>query len=330
MNHNFKLRDRYIPRLHCPTPSSFHPAYRRVATQTIEWAESQGLFVDERLRRRLARTDCARLGAAVYHDGYTSASLQLATDYMTWLNLHDDLWIDGAGRDPDELDADHGRMLRILRGAAPSAEDHPLVCGLADIRARLLEFGPDLGEFDRRVEQFFTAKSWEFRIHATVQAPDVRTYIQFLSFGFAVFSCFKIGILVRPIRMTTRIRRHAYVELLSTLANNLVCWSNDVISLEREIEEGCTTNLVASLRQEHTLSWLDALERAVDMWNSEMTVFTRIAEQLLSLPGFTSTERGALRDYVGLLNAWVRGNLDHCQSETVLRWEVSEELRQAA
>jgi hypothetical protein len=30
--------------------------------------------------------------------------VQLATDFMTWLYLHDDLWVDGVQRDPSALE----------------------------------------------------------------------------------------------------------------------------------------------------------------------------------------------------------------------------------
>jgi hypothetical protein len=127
----------------------------------------------------------------------------------------------------------------------------------------------------------------------------------------AVDPCFELGLLVRPIALTRSLRNHAYVRTLALMAINLVCWANDIASLGKERAEGCTANLVIALKHEHELDWAQASASAVKRWNCEMRSFVGLRAQLHALGGFSREEQAALEAYVGLLEAWVRGNLDY-------------------
>ena len=300
----------FLREMACPVPSGFHAEYAAIAVGTLAWADRFDLLDTLAVRRKVVRADCARLGAAVYHDGYSRESAQLATDFMTWLYVHDDLWVDGVRREPRALEADHVRLMQALRGAPSKPDDHPLVHALVDVRRRLGEYGRDLGPFIDSVEQYLTAKFWESRNHLEQITPEVRLYIQMRSFGGGVTACFELGALVRPIHLNRHLRNHAYVQTLSYLANHLVCWANDIASLRKELDEGTTTNLVMALHDEHGLTWAEAMARAVSMWNQAMSAFTALAAELGDVP-LSDDERDALEKYLVLLGSWVRGNLDY-------------------
>jgi hypothetical protein len=304
-------RNRWLKQLQCPIEPGFHPDYELVAAETLAWAERLALLPDPAARIRLERADVARLGAAVYYDGYARSALQLATDFMTWLYVHDDLWVDVVQRDPEELDRDHDRLLEIIGGSHPRIGDHPLAFALHDLRVRLGGRTDQLSWFDDTVAQYISTKPWEVRNQLEGIVPDVRTYVQMRAYGGAVEPCFELGLLVRPIGLTRRLRNHAYLRTLALMAINLVCWANDIASLEKERGEGCTANLVIALRHELALDWSHATARAVKYWNDEMRSFDRLRAEVSSLTSFTREERVAVDTYVGLLSAWVRGNLDY-------------------
>ncbi len=299
----------YLPALACPIASGFHPGYEQVAARTLAWAQSFALAGGARLSM-LARTDCARLGAAVHHDQYDLDALQLATDFMTWLYMHDDLWVDGAQRNPAALDLDHRRLLEVLRGRPLGAYDHALAHALADVHARLSAYGADLAPFIANFEYYITAKSWESRNHTEHVTPPVRLYTMMRSFGGGVGACFELAVIVRPMRLSPYLRNHAYLQGLTAMSNNLVCWANDIASLAKEIDEGITTNLVMAIQAELRCPWPRALERAVEMWNAEMRSYVDLQRRLEALP-LSVGERRESDKYVGLLSAWVRGNLDY-------------------
>jgi hypothetical protein len=309
----------YLPALSCPIPSGFHAGYEEVGASTLRWAERFNLARGSRLES-LSRTDCARLGAAVHHDGYAHEALQLATDFITWLYMHDDLWVDGVLRQPAALDLDHRRLLEVLRGRPLTSYDHELAHALGDIRARLLEYSHQLEPFIASFEQYITAKSWESRNHIEHVTPPVRLYTMMRSYGGGVVACYELAVIVRPMRLSPYLRNHAYVQGLTTMSNNLVCWANDIASLAKEIEEGITTNLVMALQSELRCPWPRALERAVEMWNAEMRSYLDLARRLDALP-LSAGERREIDKYVGLLGAWVRGNLDYDQ--VVRRFDVA-------
>lgn len=316
----------FVQQLHCPIRSGFHPDHLVVARDTLRWGEKMGLFPTAQSRAHLIKTDCARLGAAVYHDGYSREALQLATDFMTWLYLHDDLWVDGTRRDPVELDADHARMLRVLRGEPLEAWDHPLSRALDDICARLAAYRVDLEPFFATVEQYITAKSWECRNHLHGITPEVRLYVAMRAHGGGVEACFELGAIVRTARLQKHLRNHAYLRTLATLSNNLVCWANDLASVGKELEEGTTTNLVMALREAMRVTWPEAMERAVRMWNDAMQSYMRLLDQLDELP-LPESDRVEVNKYVTLLGSWIRGNLDY---DLVVRRFDTDELSRAA
>jgi len=316
----------YVQQLHCPIRSGFHPAYEEVACETLRWGEQMGLFPTAEARAHLVRTDCARLGAAVYHDGYTQEALQLATDFMTWLYMHDDLWVDGIRRDPVELDADHERMLQVLRGELIEPWDHPLCRALDNVCARLATYRVDLDPFLATVEQYITAKAWECHNHLHGITPELRLYMEMRAHGGGVAACFELGAIVRTARLRNHLRNHAYLRTLATLSNHLVCWANDIASVGKELVEGTTTNLVMVLHKAMGISWPGAMERAVRMWHDAMQSYLCLLDQLEDLL-LSEEDRAEVNKYVTLLGSWIRGNLDY---DLVVRRFDTDEIRREA
>lgn len=302
----------YLGALHCPIPSGEHPRRAEAAAGALRFAERHGLAGGARLAR-LAKADCARLSAAAHRDGYTPEALQLATDFICWLSLHDDLWVDGAAAELAEaaaLDAAHRRLLEVARGRPPAPQEPGLAHALFDIRRRLLAFGGDLCSFLGALQRYLTAKSWEVRNHRGAVTPRLGAYRLLRRHGGGVAPCLELAVLVRPIALGPSLRDHACVLALADLANNLLCWTNDIASLSKELAEGTTSNLVRVLREERGGSYEDALRRAVALWNEEMAAYLDLGERLRALP-LPEAERRAAEAYRELLDAWIRGNLDY-------------------
>jgi hypothetical protein len=88
---------------------------------------------------------------------------------------------------------------------------------------------------------------------------------------------------------------------------NIVCWSNDIISLEKERQSGDMHNLVIAVRHERHCSWQEAVDCVAEMHNAEVQKFVQLAQRL---PRFDADIDAELARYVGILRAWMRGNLD--------------------
>ena len=86
---------------------------------------------------------------------------------------------------------------------------------------------------------------------------------------------------------------------LEVMANNYICWVNDIYGVDKEIAEDTTSNIVIVLAHEHGLDWAAALGRAIEMCNAELQAFLEL-ERLAA----------SCRAYVEALESWMRGNLD--------------------
>jgi 5-epi-alpha-selinene synthase len=91
------------------------------------------------------------------------------------------------------------------------------------------------------------------------------------------------------------------------MANNVVCWSNDIISLDKEMKRGDVHNLVLALRCEHQLVLQEAIDHAGELHDAEVRAFIDLEPRL---PSFGAAVDAELARYVVILRSWMRGNLD--------------------
>ncbi len=94
---------------------------------------------------------------------------------------------------------------------------------------------------------------------------------------------------------------------LTEASSNVVCWSNDVLSLEKELAHGDVHNLIIVLREATGIPLEEAAKRVVEMHNAEVRDFIALAPDL---PSFGDTLDANLSRYISILQARMRGNLD--------------------
>lgn len=121
------------------------------------------------------------------------------------------------------------------------------------------------------------------------------------------------------VQLPSALRDHPAVQRLAELADRAVCWSNDVLSLEKELQEGDTHNLVQVLMQAHGLSVQAALDEAAQMYHMEIEEFLEVERML---PSFGVEEDGQVRQYAQLLKSRIGGILTWSRRST--RYQVAE------
>jgi hypothetical protein len=91
------------------------------------------------------------------------------------------------------------------------------------------------------------------------------------------------------------------------MANNVVCWSNDIISFAKEMKHNETHNLVLVLQYHYHLTPQEAIKKAADMTNEEVNKFIILQEKL---PTFGTANDANVKRFIAVLRSWMRGNLD--------------------
>lgn len=298
-----------LPHFHCPFPSLVNP-YAEVADRhTLDWVKRFDLVPCEREYQRLMASKFGGLAARAYPNAALE-ELQLASDWNTWLFIRDDDCDEtGLGRDPAKLAQVHERLAEILLGDELSRSDLPLVHGLFDICGRLRRKADNawMCRFTHSVIEYFDASVWEAQNRAANITPDPETYMMMRPYTGGLYTDIELIDVTEGLRLPLHVRKHEALQQLVRMANNVVCWSNDVLSFAKERRHNDVHNLVVTLHSHYGLSVPNAVQRAADMTNGEVRRFIALRERL---PEFGADVDGDVGRFVAVLCSWMRGNLD--------------------
>lgn len=283
--------------------------------EILEWARDTDLLSIERARRLFGAAGLGRLVARTHPDS-SLEDLRLISGWYAWLFLQDDVRDDsGVGQRPGELSTLDERFVEILEGGAnPRTGEDPLVWALYDLQKRLwgrLRDGElsrvGMRRFIRAFRQHLDATLWEASNRARDSVPDVETYVRMrpLTGGLSIVT--ELVELLEGTHLPVEVRENPAVQRLTEASHNIVCWANDILSLEKELRCGEVNNLVVVLRESEGLTLQHAVDLAAEMHDAEVRVFTGLQE---TLPPFGPAVDENLSRYVATLRFRIRGVLD--------------------
>ncbi len=300
-----------LPPLYCPFPSVVNPHAEAAEQHSLAWAKRFGIITPAAYQRFRA----SNFGSFAAHTYPTAPreELLIIADWSAWGFLKDDQTDEGEiGHRPEELAALHARFLAVLEGDRITSHDAPLTRALADVSQRLRRklTADQMRLFIQTHRDWLAASVQETSHRAVGAAPSVADYIHQRQFGGAVYVCFTLIELCERIELPPAVRNDYFVRRLSRLANNVICWCNDLFSLEKELRHGDPANLIIALRTGYGLTLQAAVERAAQMHDAEMRAFLELESRL---PSFGAEADAMLKRYVAGLRFWIRGNFDWSQ-----------------
>ena len=299
-----------------PHPSAgptLNPRYAAAEQRNIEWVlrHSPGIADDPGKLQRLQAARFSRLAAFTY-PRVGLDELALICNWITWLFFHDDCYCDDSDVDELPLAGMHAAALAVLRGQhRPARDDGPLLHMLADLRRRMAaRTDPTwMLRFVADVDCYLQSTRWEAENRRNDVSPPLAVYVKMRRFTGAmdtVFDCIELG---AHLDLGPALRDHTAISRLRLMANNCVCWANDIFSVDKELLEHNAHNLVFVLRSEYGLTLPEAVEQAVAMHDAELRAFEWSAARLPDLGReFGEEMAAAARIYVSGLRSWVRGN----------------------
>src|SRR5262249_50739803 len=123
----------------------------------------------------------------------------------------------------------------------------------------------------------------------------------------AVYTAFALIEICERMELPSAVRGNHLVRRLARISNNIICWGNDLFSLEKELRHGDPANLVVALRAEYELTLQTAVSRAAEMHDAEVRAFLELESRL---PSFGAWADAMLERYVAGLRSWMRGSFD--------------------
>ena len=313
-----------FPALYCPFPSAINQYAEAAGKHSLKWARSFNLVIDESAYQSLRATKFHVLAARCYPNACLEA-LEVVCDYLVWIFIADDQFEEAGPRKQTELLQElHARLLDILKGAELTDFDTSVQIALRDIRLRLQQLPHATSElmlrFVENMTAYFEGVLCEVLNHLQGSVPDLATYMKIRSFTSGVFIYCDLIQIVDRIALPPEVIEHPTVKRLKLATNNVSTWANDIFSLQKEVGEGQTHNLVVVLQHEYQISVQEAVERAVEIHDAEVRTFIELSAQL---PSFGAQIDAELQRYISGLRSWMRGCLDwyletgrYCLTET--------------
>ncbi len=297
-----------LPDLYCPFPSLVNRHADVVGRATIEWAGRHGLLTTPKQRHRL---EAVRVGWLIARTNPTTSleALQLLANWCTWLFLQDDECDEnGIGKDPAAIAARHQRSYEILSGSSLQRGDRPLSRALAELRQRFVQNARHgwMDRFVQTVANSFHASIWEAGNRERHITPDLDTYLAYRPYTGGVYTFIETIEVTERLGLPFEMYDHPYLQETVRCAVNVVCWSNDIVSLAKELKEGDVHNLVLVLQQHHRITIQEAIQCAAAMHDREVSRFMALEADM---PDFGVYE-AQVRHYLMLQKAWMKGNLD--------------------
>jgi hypothetical protein len=290
---------------------SFPPALNRWVMEahehSREWVTRHRLVSSDRLPHFEA-CRFAWLAARAYPTASLD-SLEIVVDWNIWLFIHDDQNDEaGFGREPAKLRALYDQLQLVLAGE-PLSTDNVFALSLSELVGRMFERGTDAwrARFIASVDEYFSACIWEAENRAESRVPSVVDYIQKRPLSGALNTDIELIELCERIFLPDHVREHPLIREITLLSNNVVCWSNDIISLRKELRVRDVHNLVIALKHETNCSWQEAVDTAATMHLQQVKRFMELEQRL---PKFGGGVDGEVARYGATLRAWMRGNID--------------------
>jgi hypothetical protein len=298
------------PALYCPIPSAINPDVEAIQCHSLAWVREFHLIQGDTATARFAASKFGWLAARAYpHAGFAEATI--VVDWNVWLFMLDDQCDEGGiGKDPAGLRDYFTTLQAILRDPDSTLCAGPLENALRDVWQRMQARSAPTWQarFLRDAEEYFAACVWEAENRARGIVPTVADYIHYRPLTGALITDVDLIDLTEHLAWPDEARQHPLVQDLTAMANNVVCWSNDIISLEKEMRRGDVHNLVLTIRHRDDCTLQQAIMRATAMHDAEVRRFLDVETHL---PTFASPAIAAdVQCYVAVLRAWMRGNLD--------------------
>ncbi|MDN0197966.1 terpene cyclase [Streptomyces sp. S.PNR 29] len=301
--------------LTCPFPFSVNPHAAAAREHLAAWTSDSGLLRSTRARRRFERADFGWFAALVYPTA-DAERLQLMADWFAWLFLVDDQLDDSDfGRSPQRMAHAVKLMRHVLDAppAGPAAAAPPVVGALANLWRRTAEDASAAwrARFAHHLEQCLTAATvWEADNRLRGSVPSEESYIANRRHTGAIYVCMDLI----EIAENTEIPAHAYgtPDFQSALdaACDVVCWVNDVYSLDKERSLGEVHNLVYVIQHHRRLDERRALEEVHAAIGRRTEEYLQAEDRLRQGP---SGQAPWLRPALAGMRTWMRGNLDWSQ-----------------
>ncbi|WP_437505911.1 terpene synthase family protein [Sorangium sp. So ce1099] len=288
-----------------PFFASCHPNVDAVERRTLQWIRRLRLPSDERALSRVKAASVAHLAAWVFPSA-NERILQLASDFTAVLFLLDDAYDEGKlSTLPLDVAKLNEKYLGELFGYVAADMNDPLTRGLLDIRDRIKDGSPNffLNRWLSHFQYYFEANLWESNNRMRKRVPHLEEYIMMRRYSGAVYPYCDLMELLLEQPLPLEIVQHPLLQSVREICNDILCWTNDYFSLEKELRSGEVHNLIVVLRDSERFTLEEAAAQLRQMHDDRVADYQRVKERVLS-----SWSTSGIREYLRATEAMIAGH----------------------
>jgi hypothetical protein len=292
--------------LRCPFPRRLNPNVAKAHERSARWVRAN--IPDRRVAAGLIASRMAWMVGGFFPSAGVE-ELSLAADYISWAFALDDLGDETElGKDPIALAGLFETFDAVFDGPARAGESAQ-VSGLRDIMNRLsrLATSEQLSAFRAGNQAYFGGMLWEANNRAGNWVPNESSFLMLRPAAGAVPPFMALVEPLERLQLSSSVRKHPHVQELTQLAGGILCWTNDVLSYEKERAQSDVHNLAIVYEVQRGLAAGAALAQAVAFHNAEVDGFLARAA---ALPALDSDCDDELERYLDVLRSMIRVTRD--------------------
>jgi 5-epi-alpha-selinene synthase len=311
-----------VPTIWCPFPARINPHAAQVYQGTEAWLERFGLG-DVSKQEQTSIAQVAYL-AARFHPDTSPDILQFIANWYAWFFCQDDECDkSNLGADPSKLLTSQTRLLRILLGDIPNQQDNPIAHALYDLRLSSQQLASPcwMDQLVAGISEYFATMIWEANNRQHGLIPSLDTYVRLrpITGGLPIEQV--LATLSYNIILPQHIQSSPWVQHITMLSDQAICWVNDLLSINKELQQGDIHNLVIVLQHERQMTHESATDYVIQLHNTAVRDFAELATSISSYAQADEPAAYMLQCYVQMLQTRIAGHADW--ATTALRYQMN-------
>lgn len=188
--------------------------------------------------------------------------------FVAFLFFYDDR-IDGMKQTLEYVKNLNKTLMKSLETPNLGHED-PLIRSFSSFGMSAREAGISLDGFSRSVKEYFLTAEEEVQEREDDSIPNLIVYMDRREISDAVYSVFELSTASYEIVIPEDLKTSKLVSSMTQHAVRAICVANDIYSYRKECKEEIPDNLVFIMQRTHNLDVFTALERTIDVHDTEI------------------------------------------------------------
>jgi hypothetical protein len=288
-----------------PFPPRESPYKEILREKSEKWIDEEYSALPPHFIKMMKRLDGASWAAHSWPDAPLPLLISF-TRALLWGIAQDDYY---APFQKDELSKVTYRMMEIARGKIPGPKENPIIHQFSIFMREFEVIATEdwMERYVYDISQYLEGIEIDSSIsyRKEINYPSIEEYIPIRRKNVAMATVNDKIELVTGI-LPNYIVQGPFIQKARILAGDLFAWSNDLISLEKEMRENEGLNLVLVIQNERKCSIEDAFDEAVQMYNSRVEEFMILYSNIPDFGVYTPVVKKFLEGQ-GL---WISGYLN--------------------